>query len=360
MNKILFVFNAVPDEERIGIYGECASFKTVTDLHQALLAGGNEVYLLNAHNPVQVAEEVAKLPPIDLAFVIAEGFLDIPDTLYDGTGSQKIRQVIQSLGIPTSHSDVASMEVCRNKDYTYQVMAKMGIAIPQFITVTQATNWSELMSRPLPYPLFIKPAGGGNSVGITEKSIVNTPQELREQAARLFQELGDVTLIAETYLPGQEYTIGIIGNGTKTVLPIIGFPLSYKVRSCESKRNEHNERSSFQLITSDDPRYWQLYEIASAAFDAVGANDIIRLEVREDQHQVPHVIDVNGTPSLSGGASLTYMAEHIGISFSELINIIVYNSLKRNGAIPKDRLTNFVYPAILKLKTYQKDVEQAV
>ncbi|MBS4025814.1 MAG: hypothetical protein KGZ96_09100 [Clostridia bacterium] len=55
---MLSPFNAVPDNQRVGIYGECASFKTITDLHQALLAGGNQVFLLNARTPEQVKAEI--------------------------------------------------------------------------------------------------------------------------------------------------------------------------------------------------------------------------------------------------------------------------------------------------------------
>ncbi|MDW7673846.1 MAG: hypothetical protein SCK28_04830 [Bacillota bacterium] len=361
MKRILFVFNAVPDSERKGIYGECASFKTVSNLHQALLAGGNEVYLLNARTPLQVQEEVAQLPTIDLAFVIAEGFLDVPDTLYDGTGSQKIRQVIQQLGIPTSHSDIECMEVCRHKDYTYEALRKRGIKIPQFITITQKTNWDTCFADgQLGFPLFVKPAGGGNSVGISENSIVANMEQLKQQALALFAELGDVTLLAETYLPGQEYTIGVIGNGVKTVLPIVGFPTSKRVRCIKTKRYEYKERESFQLITSEDPRYWQLYDIASATFDAVGASDVIRLEVREDINKVPHVIDVNGTPSLSTGASLTYMAEYLSITFDQLINVIIYNCFNRYGIVPGQKLQELVYEPKLKLKAYGREVEQAV
>jgi D-alanine-D-alanine ligase-like ATP-grasp enzyme len=361
MKTVLLVFNAVPDEQRVGIYGECASFKTITDLHQALLAGGNQVFLLNARTPEQVAAGIGLFPPIDLAFVIAEGFLDMPDTLYDGTGSQKIRQVIHSLNIPTSHSDPACMEVCRNKDFTYEVLRKRGIKVPQFITITPGTDLeSKLTAVGLDFPLFVKPAGGGNSVGISAKSVVNDLSQLAAQATALFNQLGEVTLIAETHLSGQEYTIGVIGNGVKTVLPIIGFPLSYRVRSFESKRQESLNRTSFQLLTSEDPRYWQLYDIASASFDGVGASDIIRLEVREDEHKIPHVIDVNGTPSLSAGASLTYMAEYIGLSFTELINVIVYNCFHRYHITPGQELEELVYQPRLKLKTYRREVEEAV
>lgn len=360
-NRILFVYNSVPIEERTGIYGECATAKTVNQLHEALLAGGNEVHLLNARSPIQVIDEISKLEKIDLAFVIAEGFLDEPDTLYDGSGSQKIREVIQSQGIPTSHTGIHGMEICRNKDHTYETLRRRGIKVPGFFTILRDTELEKAYAfSGVEFPLFIKPAGGGNSVGISMNSIVDDLDQLRKQTLSLFEELGDVTLIAETYLPGQEFTIGIMGGTVKTVLPIIAFPLHYRVRSHASKGKEYKDRDQFQILTSEDPRYWQLYDIASASFDAVEGRDIIRIEVREDVHQELYVIDVNGTPSLSESASLTFMAEYLDISFKELINMIVSGSLKDHGIKPSVITEEYIFEARNKLRAYGRIVDEIV
>lgn len=360
-NRILFVYNSVPIEERTGIYGECASVKTVNQLHQALLAGGNEVFLLNARSPMQVIDEISGLENIDLAFVIAEGFLDEPDTLYDGSGSQKIRAVIQSQGIPTSHTGIHGMEICRNKDHTYETLRKKGIRVPGFFTIQKGDELENAFTLSgLEFPLFIKPAGGGNSVGISINSIVENMEQLKLQTISLFEELGDVTLIAETYLSGQEFTIGIMGGMVKTVLPIIAFPIHYRVRSHASKGKEYKDRDQFQILTSEDPRYWQLYDIATASFDAVEGRDIIRLEVREDAHKELYVIDVNGTPSLSESASLTYMAEYLDISFKELINMIISGSLKAHGINPSIQTEEFIDQAKIKLRAYGRIVDEAV
>lgn len=359
-NSILFVYNAVLASERTGIYGECATFETVEILRRALAVTGSDVYLLNARSEAQVQSEIFKLPKIDLAFVIAEGFLDEPDTLIDGTGSQKIRAVIQEMGIPTSHTGIAGMEICRNKDFTYDALRKKGIKVPGFFTLDAQSDLRQAWHKSgLSFPLFVKPAGGGNSVGISENSIVNDFDALQTQTQRLFDELGEVTLLVETYLSGQEFTIGVLGGCVKTVLPIVAFPEHYKVRSNASKKKEFKERELFQIITSEDPRYWQLYDIASNTFDAALAEDIIRLEVREDANKELYVIDVNGTPSLSLSASLTFMAEYLGITFPELINLIVLSAFERYKITPSEQLLSYVYVAKQTLRAYGREIEIA-
>ncbi|HBS93327.1 MAG TPA: D-alanine--D-alanine ligase, partial [Firmicutes bacterium] len=63
------------------------------------------------------------------------------------------------------------------------------------------------------YPLFVKPAGGGNSVGIDANSVVRTSGELAQRMEVLYDLLGPISLVVEEYLPGREFTVGVIGNG---------------------------------------------------------------------------------------------------------------------------------------------------
>lgn len=359
-NRILFVFNAVESKEKKGIYGECASFETIKKMHAAIEEGGHDVFLINAISPEQVMAEIKSHLPIDLAFVIAEGFLGLPETLYDGSGSQKIREVIESMEIPTSHTGIEGMEFCRNKDKTYEVLKEKGILVPGHFTIDQSTPIElAFQSSGLKFPVFIKPVGGGCSVGISQNSVIHHIDDLRKQCDILFQDFGDITLIVETYLPGKEYTIGVMGYNTHTVLPIVEFP-EEQIRCHEVKKNEGKTRETTAIIHSTDPIYWLLHDIAVETFLAVKASDVIRLEIRSDGQGQYYVIDVNGTPSLGYQASLFYMAETLGISYGELLNVILYFSLIRHQLLPSSQHLHFINESLSKLKAYGRFIEQAI
>ncbi|MFY9604500.1 MAG: hypothetical protein WBJ39_03070 [bacterium] len=332
-SRILFLYNAVAEEERHGHYGECMTFAQAAKIGQALVEGGHQVLHLNLRSPVQLEEFLRAHGPFTIAFCIAEGFLALPSTLFDGTGTPWVRKILEKRGVPATHTSVAGMEVCRNKDETYQALAANNIRVPAHFTIRPEAGSIDqqlkAIEEMMQFPLFVKPCGGGNSIGISEKSIVNNPRELEEQVYFLLEDLGDLPILVETYLPGQEYTIGIIGNEEKTVLPILAFPRDEKVRSFQVKKTSFTRRHEQEIITAEDPRYWRLYKLAVDTFAAVGAQDILRIDVREDSYGTPMVIDVNGTPTLTESSSLPYMAAQAGFSYSELINHILDTALER-------------------------------
>lgn len=353
------------DEKRVGVFGECASFNAVNTIFNGLVKSGNDIVPLNLMNARQLAEEITS-NSFDLAFVIAEGYLDIPETLYDGTGSQLIRQVLKSHNLPFTHSDIKCMEYCRNKDYTYARLKENGILVPSYYVVDpdgDILSQLQEIDSTMEFPLFVKPTGGGNSIGIDESSIVHNFEQLDLKITNLITQLGNVLILAETYLSGREYTIGVMGNANPYVLPIVGFPLTYTVRSFASKKTEHTQRDSFQIIDASDPRYLSIQELAISTYKSVGAEDIIRLEIREDINKNYYVIDVNGTPAITQGASLAFMMEHLGLKHYQLLCAILYFALKKNNISVNDHLDTIMEEVLEVLLPYKEqlvDSQQAV
>jgi len=134
--------------------------------------------------------------------------------------------------------------------------------------------------------------------------------------------LGPEKLIIEKYLPGREYTVGVLGSKAKKyILPIIAFPKNHGIRYTSIKNKEYKMREKFEIIYRDDERFKKLAQIAINAFDAVGASDAIRIDFKEDKSGNPYIIDVNGTPALSLTGSLTFMASKVGLTHSQLIKL---------------------------------------
>ena len=134
-SRILFLYNAVAEEERHGHYGECMTFAQAAKIGQALVEGGHQVLHLNLRSPVQLEEFLRAHGPFTIAFCIAEGFLALPSTLFDGTGTPWVRKILEKRGVPATHTSVAGMEVCRNKDETYQALAANNIRVPAHFTI---------------------------------------------------------------------------------------------------------------------------------------------------------------------------------------------------------------------------------
>ena len=344
------------DSQRVGIYGECASFRAVDTIYSGLLKSGNNVEPLNVLNPQQLSDKINQ-GSYHLAFVIAEGYLDIPETLYDGSGSQLIRQVLKAHNLPYTHSDIECMESCRNKDFTYEILKENGILVPSYYLLNPDLDLLGQLQEidcNMDYPLFVKPTGGGNSIGIDESSIVHNFQQLDAKVTNLITQLGNVMILAETYLPGREYTIGVMGDHNPYVLPVVGFPLSYKVRSFNSKKMELLQRDSFQIVDCSDPRYLQIQDLAIKTFNSLGAEDVIRLEVREDNNKNLYVIDVNGTPAITQGASLAFMVDQLGLEHYHLVCSILYFAMLKNNLSVNIELESMMKDTLELLSPYQQ------
>jgi len=365
--NILFVYNQVSKRERKGLFRECIPTEDVDAIRQALIETNNNILSLDLFTPEQLDEFVNKHQPIDLAFVLAEGYKSTPHTLYSGHGAAMVRKQLNKYQIPCNLSSIESMEICRNKDLTYAKLKEKNVLVPDHLVFDTHFRFNKIKLIPriekIGFPLMIKPVGGGDSIGITPKSVVHNLQELKNRFLCLKKELGPEKLIIEKYLPGREYTVGVLGSKPKKyILPIIGFPKDHGIRYTSTKKKEYKMRDKFEIIYRDDERFKKLAQISVNTFDAVGANDAIRIDFMEDELGNIYVIDVNGTPALSLTGSLTFMASKVGLTHSQLIKLIFYESVVRYGLAPSYLLEEIVSRIQAKLATYKddKDMEMAL
>lgn len=331
VQKIGLIYNTVPEPVRTGVFSECASENTVKAVEQALIQGGNEILSVNLHSPGQIKTLFREQGRPEFAFVIAEGFLEQPETLLDGSGAALVRRMLSEMGIAASHSSIAAMELCRQKELTYQALARHNVPCPWHVYLPPGLASAAVPQlAPGRYPLFVKPAGGGNSVGIDENSVVSDAGQLAECLAGIRERLGPVAVVLETFLPGPEYTVAVIGNNDPVVLPPVAFPANL-VRTGAVKKMEAKDEVPVHIIDPREPLYFQLRDLALNTFAALGCADVIRIDVKTDNQGTLHVIDVNGTPSLGPNSSLARMAGAIELEYAELINLILAQGLQRIG-----------------------------
>jgi len=350
MKDLLFAFNCVEDGRRHGLLGECACPQTVELLHQALYATGHQVWPINVQSPEQLTSYLQTIPQPVLAFVYAEGFLDRPETLWNGEGQGLLREILAQHRIPSTHSTPEVMQLCRHKHLTSTRLAAFGLPVPPFFACTPSRFLDAGDKPDLDFPLFVKPASGGASMGVDESSLVFNHRQLLKKIEELYHHLGDLPVMIETYLPGREYTVGVIGNDIKYVLPPMAFSPNTGIRDLEKKRNPLEDSREF--LAPGDPRWHPMVNLALATFDALKASDVVRIDLKEDKDGNLYIIDVNGTPSLSAHGSLVAMAEHIDINYTQLISIILKSSYERHRLEAPGKVLELAAEAIEKLVSY--------
>ncbi|MGD9824664.1 hypothetical protein, partial [Desulfobacter sp.] len=127
-----------------------------------------------------------------------------------GMGDDKedwVAEILDKRRLPYIGPDAASMKALIHKTTTHDIMDKAGVAVPCHYQIEPGQALPDTV-----FPAFVKPSYESRSVGINDNSVVNTVEELEAQV-RFIHENYDQPALVEEYLPGQEYTVLMLGNG---------------------------------------------------------------------------------------------------------------------------------------------------
>jgi D-alanine-D-alanine ligase len=177
---------------------EYDSLETVAALEEALVAGGHEVVLLEADETL--VDTVRRVVP-DICFNLAEG-------LRGDARESQVPALLEMLDIPYTGSKVLAQAVSLDKGMAKRIWRDAGLPTAPFQVFQRA---DELLDPELTFPLFVKPVHEGTGMGINGRSVVDSETRLRQQIRWVTQTYRQPALV-EGYLPGREFTVGLIGN----------------------------------------------------------------------------------------------------------------------------------------------------
>jgi D-alanine-D-alanine ligase len=257
----------------------------------------------------------------DFVFNIAEGV--------SGFGREaQVPAILDIYGIPYTFSDSLVLALTLHKGLTKHVIHDLGIPTPAFAVVETEEDIARV---DLPYPLFAKPVAEGTSKGVTAVSKISTPGELGLSCSRLLSEFHQPVLV-ETFLPGREFTIGIVGTGREAVavgaMEVFFLQDDGDVSYSYENKEQWREKIGYRLATDD--LAVKSMDLALAAWRSLGCRDGGRVDVRADHAGIPNFIEVNPLAGLNPTHSdLPILARLNGIDYLTLIDCFMDSALKR-------------------------------
>ncbi len=308
-----------PDLAQPDLYAEWDEPETIEAVAGALSALG-EVIRLEAVKDFPKALLDAKP---DFVFNIAEG-------LYGVNRESHVPSICEFLGVPYHASDPLSLALTLHKGRAKEIMAYYGVPTAPFVV---ANTRADARNVNLPFPLFAKPALEGSGKGITEKSLCTN-------RAKLVQEVGDLLdtyqepILIESWLPGQEFTVAIMGNGKEArCLPLVGIrwealPLGAKpIYGYEAKWLWDTPEHPLDLFECPANVSKELArDVRSAALGAyrvLGCRDWCRVDVRCDAAGRPMVVELNPLPGIlpnpQDNSCFPKAARAAGLTYDSLI-----------------------------------------
>jgi D-alanine-D-alanine ligase len=188
----------------------------------------------------------------------------------------------------------------------------------------------------LPFPLFAKPAFEGSGKGVTVKSRCEHRAELVALVDDLLKTYRQPVLV-ETYLPGREFTIAVLGNGEEArCLPIVGLcfdslpPGAPPIYGYEAKWLWDTIDNPLEIYECPaevpDALAAEIRAVALAAYRALECRDWCRIDVRCDAAGRPQVVELNPLPGIlpdpRDNSCFPKAARADGMSYDDLIRTV--------------------------------------
>jgi D-alanine-D-alanine ligase len=316
--------------------------ETVDALRAALETDGHSTVFIQADRDLPYA--LKEVQP-DICFNIAEG-------LGGDAREAQVPALLEMLGIPYTGSRVLANGISLDKTLTKRIWRDRRLPVAPF---QEFILGDEPLRPELKFPLFVKPSREGTGMGVDLHAIVNNEKELRERALYIINTYQQPALV-ETFLPGREFTVGILGRADAKLysrhpewyekdgfhrFPVLELDTSRSVTpwvygiEAKSKDVGADGLPGFFCPAEIEPELEKkLKYFALRAHQLLSALDVSRTDIRLDDEGNPRLIEINTLPGLTPDYSdLCLQAKAEGICHQDLVLDILYLGASRWGMV---------------------------
>jgi D-alanine-D-alanine ligase len=262
-------------------------------------------------------DPLAKFQP-DLVFNSAEGH-------YGDSREAQIPAVLDMMRLPYTCAGVLGMMLSHNKHVAKTQFVKMGLPTAKFMVVDDTGIIPESDLR---YPMFVKPASEGSSIGINESAVVRNFVQLEKQVHWAIETTHSLILVEE-FIEGREFTVGVLGEEALPVVEIVS-PTGYY----NAAQKEDFESDVYRVCPAEisEAQTQEFQKLALRAMKVLKLEDVGRMDLRMDNAGNPYILEVNPIPLMypdAKQASLVYAAKAAGYTYTDIVRKIIDSAAKR-------------------------------
>ncbi len=231
-----------------------------------------------------------------------------------------IQGILEFLNIPYSGCGVKSSAICMDKIMTKKVLKSENLPLIKSVNVTK-DNYRQKVKE-LNFPIIIKPACEGSSIGMTKVDSIDKLNEAMEIALKCDNEI-----LIEEYYQGTSATVGVLerekenGETETFATPILSFKTKTDWYDYEAKYTKG--MTEFILPAKfDEDLTKKIQELAIAAHKACSCRGVSRVDFLI-YNNIPYILEINTNPGMTDVSDLPAQANAMGISYNELVEIIL-------------------------------------
>jgi D-alanine-D-alanine ligase len=239
----------------------------------------------------------------------------------DGT----VQGILDWLGIPYTGSGVSACAIAMDKHLTKKLLAAEGLPTPAWDTFDLTGGTLPLLPGSLNLPLVVKPRASGSSAGVV---LVRTHEAWTQAMIEASSRTPEV--LAEEYVPGREFSCGVLGE---EALPVVEIISTDEVYSYDAKYTPGGSRHLIPAPIDEDLTR-RLQTLALSVHRLIGLRDYSRTDFIVTKEGRPTILEINALPGMTPQSLLPDEAQHAGISYDALVErLLQYALARRNGEV---------------------------
>lgn len=278
--------------------------------------------------PASFEEGVQGLKSCDLVFSLLHGTYG-EDGVFQG--------FLETLGVPYVGCDVLCSALCMNKvrfrDWARGAIPNIPVCdwdmLPKSAWTGKVEAQTERMAERLGWPLFVKPACGGSSRGISRVEELDALKPAIEEALA-----HDDTVLFEANIPNlREVEVAVLGDGSEqSVVSPVGEIILPEGGWYDYATKYENDKAGLAIPADLEKSLAQkLRDLALCAYQAAGCRDLARVDFLLGHGTDVYLNEINTLPGFTSISMYTKLMEATGIPYTELVERLVALALSRQG-----------------------------
>jgi D-alanine-D-alanine ligase len=318
----------VPPADTTGIDVLEAEWKMEYVVVESLKVSGHDVRVLGINDDLSGIRVTAEEFKPHIVFNLMEAFAGV--TTFD----QNVVSYLELLRLPYTGCNPRGLILARDKALSKKLLAYHRLPVPEFTVVRRGRK--PVLSKRLQFPLIVKSLFFEASAGISQASVVESPELLQKRVAFIHESLGTAAIV-EQFIDGRELYVGVIGNERLEALPV--WEMSFasmpenrwriateRVKWSTQYQKRHGIMTSQAQLEPDAVH--KIQNIARRTYRALDLNGYARIDMRLDADGRPFVLEANPNPNLAFGEDFAESAEVRGMPYDRLLERILTLGLR--------------------------------
>lgn len=304
-------------------------WKTEFDVKNTLESMGHDVIAVGVKDDLGVVKSAVSEFKPHIVFNLMENFHEV------GVFDQNVVSYLELLRVPYTGCNPRGLMLSRDKALSKTLLAFHRVPIPEF-TVVRVGRPIQRPKR-LRFPLIVKSLTQEASIGISQASVVEDDDKLRERVRFVHQSVGTDAII-ERYINGRELYVGLLGDRKVQVFPIWELEFekmpgqSWRIATARVKwSTKYQEKYGIRSGLARDlpePLAERIRTLCKRVYRVLDLSGYARIDLRLDPEGRIYVLEANANPQIAYGEDFADSAEAAGISYEMLLQRIMLTGLR--------------------------------